>query len=70
MDNILLFFTGYEAPPYKPGTATIYCPPRPKNATTNCKPTEQPCLFNIKNDPCEFYNIAPWNQGEIVFMIL
>ncbi|XP_072028594.1 arylsulfatase B-like [Amphiura filiformis] len=58
--NILYILPDYNPPPLKPGR--VSCPPRPANATTNCKPTEKPCLFNIRNDPCEFYNIAPWNQ--------
>ncbi|XP_022083579.1 arylsulfatase I-like [Acanthaster planci] len=43
--------------------------PRPSNASTNCKPFEKPCLFNIRNDPCEFYNIADWNQDILAEMM-
>ena len=46
------------------GSRMMYCPPKPVNASTNCNSTIAPCLYNIKKDPCEFYNIAPWNQGK------
>ncbi|XP_041472305.1 arylsulfatase I-like [Lytechinus variegatus] len=45
-----------------PNAFVVHCLPKPANASTNCKPIEKPCLFNIRHDPCEFYNIADWNR--------
>ncbi|XP_070560404.1 arylsulfatase B-like [Ptychodera flava] len=36
----------------------IDCGPKPENASTNCKPAEKPCLYDISKDPCEFTNLA------------
>ena len=45
-------------------------PPRLKNAVVNCSGEppvspaecrEKPCLFNIEDDPCEYYNVAEKN---------
>lgn len=41
-----------------PGASVVSCPPIPVNASSNCQPAKSPCLFHIKNDPCEFYNLA------------
>ncbi|XP_071955176.1 arylsulfatase J-like [Antedon mediterranea] len=43
----------------------VECLPKPDNATTNCQPFKAPCLFNVKHDPCEYYNIAD-SHPEIV----
>ena len=39
-------------------SAEILCGPIPEDAENNCPPNETPCLFNIKEDPCEYYNLA------------
>ncbi|XP_072172237.1 arylsulfatase I-like [Diadema setosum] len=52
-----------------PNSFVVTCPPRPENASTNCNYTaHQPCLYNIREDPCEFYNIAEWNQELVELM--
>ncbi|XP_035226426.1 arylsulfatase B-like isoform X3 [Stegodyphus dumicola] len=38
--------------------AEITCGPIPKNATSSCYPAKKPCLFDVQNDPCEYYNLA------------
>ena len=58
-----LLDTDYNPPPPPAGADVINCLVKPRNASTNCKPTRATCLYNITNDPCEFYNIAAWNQG-------
>ncbi|XP_030845449.1 arylsulfatase I isoform X3 [Strongylocentrotus purpuratus] len=52
-----------------PNAFVVSCPSKPANASTNCDPKEKPCLFNIRHDPCEFNNIADWNQ-DIVELLL
>ena len=37
----------------------IRCGPVPEDSTHACHPNEAPCLFNIRKDPCESYNLAP-----------
>ena len=67
MSNYVAPFADKDIPSTKKfGSAMVYCPPKPVNASTNCNSTIAPCLYNIKKDPCEFYNIAPWNQGESI----
>ncbi|XP_015930739.2 arylsulfatase B [Parasteatoda tepidariorum] len=36
----------------------VQCGPRPENSSTNCKPMEAACLFDIIADPCEYNNLA------------
>ncbi|XP_077994252.1 arylsulfatase J-like [Glandiceps talaboti] len=38
--------------------SVVHCGVKPSNASTNCQPAKTPCLFNIKNDPCEYNNVA------------
>ncbi|XP_070575005.1 arylsulfatase J-like [Ptychodera flava] len=45
-------------------TAIVECGHKPTNTSTNCKPTKSPCLYNIKNDPCEYNNIADTYPGK------
>ncbi|XP_030845444.1 arylsulfatase I isoform X1 [Strongylocentrotus purpuratus] len=52
-----------------PNAFVVSCPYKPANASTNCNPYKKPCLFNIRHDPCEFNNIANWNQ-DIVELLL
>ncbi|XP_022100296.1 arylsulfatase I-like [Acanthaster planci] len=58
----------YKPPPPPAGADVVNCLTKPSNASTNCKPTEATCLYNITNDPCEFYNIAAWNQDIVASM--
>ncbi|KAK7067813.1 hypothetical protein SK128_028267 [Halocaridina rubra] len=36
----------------------VRCDPVPKNATVSCNSKEEPCLFHIPSDPCEYINVA------------
>ncbi|GFR04766.1 arylsulfatase J [Trichonephila clavata] len=47
----------------------IVCKPKPTDASSNCKPAEKPCLFDVMEDPCEYYNLAD-DHPEIVKMML
>lgn len=38
--------------------AEIKCPPMDVTEQQKCKPLESPCVFNIKDDPCERINLA------------
>ena len=37
---------------------TIDCGLMPINATKGCQPEKSPCLFNLREDPCEYHNVA------------
>ncbi|XP_076324058.1 arylsulfatase B-like isoform X2 [Tachypleus tridentatus] len=41
-----------------PEAAHIQCEPKPTNASRNCQPNKNPCVYNIKEDPCEYNNLA------------
>ena len=50
--------------------STISCP-RPEQII-NCDSVNEPCLYNVKEDPCEFYNLAeiyPDKLGELLNMM-
>ncbi|XP_071809573.1 arylsulfatase B-like [Asterias amurensis] len=58
-----------EKAPHARDSPVVTCPPIPLNASTSCQPFKDPCLFNINQDPCEFYNIADQNPdilGELL----
>lgn len=41
--------------------AVVNCPPVNITEWQKCKPSESPCVFNIKEDPCERINVAQDN---------
>lgn len=47
----------------------VKCGPKPANASTNCKPTKAPCLYNIREDPCEYNNIADSHPEMLKFLL-
>ncbi|XP_041472978.1 arylsulfatase I-like [Lytechinus variegatus] len=54
-----------------PNAFVVNCPPKPENASTNCDyENNEPCLYNIREDPCEYNNIAEWNQAVVQIMTL
>lgn len=48
--------------------ATVECGPVPANASLSCNYTN-PCLYNIREDPCEYYNIADDNSDIVNDML-
>ncbi|KAI8493733.1 hypothetical protein Bbelb_286540 [Branchiostoma belcheri] len=46
------------------GPLKVKCGEKPANASTNCKPRDSPCVFNIK-----FNNIADWNPKLVDFLM-
>lgn len=36
----------------------VHCGPKPANASVSCLPNQEYCLFDIEEDPCEYYNKA------------
>lgn len=43
---------------FQPDIVTINCGRRPTESVYECHPKEAPCLFNLKDDPCEYWNLA------------
>ncbi|XP_060068036.1 arylsulfatase I-like isoform X1 [Ylistrum balloti] len=41
----------------------VNCGPKPANASTNCDPRQNACLYHIPSDPCEYNNIAASNPS-------
>ncbi|RXG57585.1 hypothetical protein Avbf_14531 [Armadillidium vulgare] len=40
------------------GNAEVLCGEVPENATASCNDINNPCLFNISSDPCEYYDVS------------
>ncbi|RXG57584.1 Arylsulfatase J [Armadillidium vulgare] len=38
--------------------AEVLCGEVPENATASCSDINNPCLFNISSDPCEYYDVS------------
>ncbi|GFO38158.1 arylsulfatase j-like [Plakobranchus ocellatus] len=47
----------------------VSCGAKPSNASTNCQPKKSPCLYHIPSDPCEYNNIAMWNEDIVKEMM-
>ncbi|KAL8593460.1 hypothetical protein ACOMHN_000775 [Nucella lapillus] len=47
----------------------VHCGKKPLNASFNCQPEKEPCLFHVPSDPCEYYNIASVHQAEVVMLL-
>ncbi|XP_013392220.1 arylsulfatase J-like isoform X1 [Lingula anatina] len=47
----------------------VTCGAKPANASTNCQPTNSPCLYHIVKDPCEYNNIANENPQLVAKML-
>ncbi|CAH1798588.1 unnamed protein product [Owenia fusiformis] len=65
--DILAQYT--NIPTMKQAPVKVDCGPKPSNASTNCKPTVAPCLYNVAIDPCEYNNIAE-SHPDIVKQLL
>lgn len=63
--NMSLYFIFFTENLRLPTSSVVYCPPVPVNASSNCTPSKKPCLFHIKDDPCEFYNLADSRPGNV-----
>ncbi|KII63223.1 Arylsulfatase B [Thelohanellus kitauei] len=53
--SVVLCDSGYPHP-----FLNIHAPP--------CRPSHEPCLFNIEWDPCEFHNLASFMQRTVNFL--
>ncbi|XP_030845455.1 arylsulfatase I isoform X2 [Strongylocentrotus purpuratus] len=71
------YFSGWYPPEgatsnkaeYVPNSFRVRCPSKQANASTNCDYGDRkPCLYNIRDDPCEYNNIADWNQDIVEAM--
>ncbi len=45
-------------PVRKDEPVVVNCGSKPANASTNCEPTKNYCLYDISVDPCEYNNLA------------
>ncbi|CAL1528370.1 unnamed protein product [Lymnaea stagnalis] len=39
-------------------TFSVHCGVKPENASINCQPEKAPCLYHLRDDPCEYNNLA------------
>uniref|UniRef100_A0A336LJN2 CSON003706 protein n=1 Tax=Culicoides sonorensis TaxID=179676 RepID=A0A336LJN2_CULSO len=49
-------------------SAVVKCP-KSHDMTKNCNETKNVCLFNINEDPCEFYDISSENQEKVQILL-
>ncbi|XP_059177495.1 arylsulfatase J-like isoform X2 [Physella acuta] len=53
-----------------PASHQINCGVKPENASVNCQPEKAPCLYHLRDDPCEYHNLAPTFPGIVKQLML
>lgn len=48
----------------------INCGVKPENASLNCQPEKAPCLYHLRDDPCEYNNLASTFPGIVEKLML
>nr|XP_006825904.1 PREDICTED: arylsulfatase I-like [Saccoglossus kowalevskii] len=54
---------------YSSSKLRVDCGPKPENASENCKPKDNVCLYDIAEDPCEYINIADKHPDIVQHML-